>query len=113
VDKSDVISLDNFVKEYDELLKQLLDNEQPVPPLIAQLIGKAKGVPVELAEKQANLLAKINGRIESSEDNISNIRAVNPQSVEKALSRYTKDVPLEQQLSEIQDAIRSHRTTYA
>jgi hypothetical protein len=106
VDKSDVISLDNFVKEYDELLKQLLDNEQPVPPLIAQLIGKAKGVPVELAEDQANLLAKINGRIESYEDNIRNIRAVNPQSVEKALSRYTKDVPLEQQLSEIQDAIR-------
>ena len=107
VDKSDVISLGNFVKEYDEVLKDLLDNEQPVPSLIAQLIGKAKGVPVALAEDQANLLAKINRKIESSEDNIRNIRAVNPQSVEKALSRYTKDVPLEQQLSEIQDAIRS------
>ena len=106
IDKSETLSISNFVKQFEDMQQELADNEI-IAPIVAQtLFNKAKGKPLQASEEVSQLQNKLDRRIKNAEESIAKVNSSYPQSVEAATLRIDEDTTLEAQLSQIQDELR-------
>jgi len=111
VDKTETMSLSNFIDEYMKMEQELLDNEVVLPGVITGLFNKARGTSVEIGEESSQQLARLDRRIRNAEENIAKVRSAHPESVEGAESLYDTTSAFDIQLAEIQEAIRTLEKT--
>jgi len=107
VDQKELIEIPNLLDTYRKIEDEITELKIPLPYSVRRLVFKAQGESVEVAEANAEKISRLNSRIDKARDAISDIKASYPDSVAAAEARISKDVPLEQQLSEIQDALRA------
>jgi hypothetical protein len=107
VDGKEIIEIPNLTSTYRNMENELTELGISVPPSVRRLVFKAEGESLEVAEANAEKIARVNARITAADEKIATINASNPDSVTAVNARISTDVPLEQQLVEVQDAIRS------
>ena len=107
VNGAEEIDASNLVEAYRAMEDELIELGVAIPSSVRNIVGKASGESIEVAEANLEKITRINTRIDKADDKISAIRASNPDSVEAVNSLVSTDNPLEQQLVQIQDAIRT------
>jgi len=107
VDGKEIIEIPNLTSAYRNMENELTELGISMPPAVRRLVFKAEGESVEVAEANAEKISRINTRITAADEKIATINASNPDSVAAVNARISTDVPIEQQLVEVQDAIRS------
>jgi hypothetical protein len=107
VDGKEIIEIPNLTSAYRNMENELTELGISMPPAVRRLVFKAEGESVEVAEANAEKISRINTRITAADEKIAAINASNPDSIAAVNARISTDVPFEQQLVEVQDAIRS------
>jgi len=107
VDGKELIEIPNLLDTYRKIEDEITELKIPLPYSVRRLVFKSQGESVEVAEANAEKISRFNSRIDKARDAISDINASYPDSVAAAEARISKDVPLEQQLSEVQEALRA------
>ena len=107
VDGKELIEIPNLTSAYRNIENELTELGISMPPAVRRLVFKAEGESVEVAEANAEKISRINTRITAADEKIATINASNPDSIAAVNARISTDVPLEQQLVEVQDALRS------
>jgi len=107
IDGSEVVSAPNLTEAFTNMEDDLVELGITVPYVVRSIVYKTRGESVDAAEANAEKITRINSRINKADDSIAAINAANPDSVAAVNARISADAVPEQQLFEVQDAIRA------
>ena len=107
VDGKEVIEVPNLTSTYRGMENELTELGISIPYSVRRLVYKSEGESLAAAEANADKIARINTRITNADEKIATIGASNPDSITAVNARISTDAAPEQQLVEVQDAIRA------
>ena len=107
IDGSEVVSAPNLTEAFTNIEDDLVELGINVPYVVRSIVYKTRGESVDAAEANVEKITRINSRINKADDSIAAINAANPDSVAAVNARISADAVPEQQLFEVQDAIRA------
>jgi len=107
VDGKEIIEIPNLTNAYRGMEDELTELGITVPMNVRRLVFKATGESVDVAEANAEKITRINSRVNNADEKIAAISAANPDSIAAVNARISTDAPMDQQLVEVQDAIRA------
>ena len=106
VDKNETLSVENFIKEFENMQKELSANDLALPSSVTAFFNRAKGKPLAVSDDLSQRQSRLDRRIKNAEESIAKVNSAYPQSVEDAMARFNKDTSLEDQLNQIQSELK-------
>ena len=97
----------SLLGEYSKIEKELLESNIEIPANVRRLIFKARGESVEVADRNASTINRIQNQIDDAQNTIESIGDGYPDSVKAASSFYSESDSPELKVSKIQDAIKA------
>ena len=97
----------SFLDEYLAIEKELAESNVTLPPNVRRLAFRVRGESVEVADRNAATMTRLQNQIDKAQDAIETINAAYPDSVLAASQFFKSSDSPELRLSQIQDGIRA------